>query len=89
MWEFFRKKMIWAESSGNPIFGQRFGPQGAENEAKNTKMYSGQETHPMSVNARYEMTWDNSYFKKFRKPHFRPNIWWPEGQKWGQEHENE
>ena len=34
-------------------------------------MYRGQETHPIKVNARYEMNWANSFFKKFRKPHFR------------------
>ena len=43
-------------------------------------MYRGQETHPIRINARYEMNWANSYFKKFRKPDFRPNIWPPEGQ---------
>ena len=53
-----------------------------ENEARNTKMYRGQETHPIRINARYEMNWANSFFKNFRKPHFRPNIWPPEGRKW-------
>ena len=43
-------------------------------------MYRGQETHPIRINARYEMNWANSFFKKFRKPNFRPNIWPPEGQ---------
>ena len=28
----------------------------------------GQETHPIRVNARYEMNWANIFFKKFRKP---------------------
>ena len=39
----------------NPIFGQIFGHQTAENEASNTKIDRGQETHPIRVNARYEM----------------------------------
>ena len=34
----------------------------------------GQETYPIRVNAWYEMNWANSFFKKFQKPHFRPNI---------------
>ena len=50
--------------SGNPIFSQIFGHQTAENEARNTKMYRGQETHPISVNAKYEMNWANSFFSK-------------------------
>ena len=66
-------------NSGNPIFSQIFGHQRVENEARNTKMYRGQETHPIRINARYEMNWANSFFKKFRKP----NIWPPEGRKWG------
>ena len=80
--------IVFSKCSGNPIFGQIFGHQRAENEARNTKMYRGQETHPISVNARYEMNWANNFFKKFRKPHFRPNIWPPEGRKWGQEHKS-
>ena len=88
---------LFTKSSGNTIFGQIFGHQRAKNEARNTKMhkgqethplrinarYRGQETHPIRINARYEINWDNSFFKKFRKPHFRPNIWPPEGRKWG------
>ena len=54
--------------SRNPIFSQIFGHQRAENEARNTKMYRGQETHPIRINARYEMNWANSFFNKFRKP---------------------
>ena len=45
-----------------------------ENKARNTKMYRGQETHPIRVNARYEMNWANSFLKKFRKPHFFGQI---------------
>ena len=82
-----RYEMNWAnsfsKSSGNPIFGQIFGHQRAKNEARNMKMYRGEETHPIRVNAWYEMNWANSFFKKFQKPNFRPNIWPPEGQKWG------
>ena len=59
------------KSSGNPIYGQIFGHQRAENEAWNTKMFRGQETPPIRVNARYEMNWANSFFKKLQKPHFR------------------
>ena len=73
----------FSKISGNPIFGQIFGHQRAENEARNKKTYGGHATHSIRVNARYEMNWANSYFKKFRKPHFQPNIWPPEGQKWG------
>ena len=78
-----RYEMNWAsiffsKSSGNPIFGQIIGHQRAENEARNMKMYRGQETHPMMINARYEMNWANSFVKTFRNPHFRPNIWPPE-----------
>ena len=75
--------IVFSKSSGNPIFGQIFGHQRAENEVMNKKMYRGQETHPMRINATYEMNWANSFFKKFQKPHFRPNIWPPEGRKWG------
>ena len=31
-------------------------------------MNRDQETHPIRVNARYEMYWANSFFKKFQKP---------------------
>ena len=72
-------------SNGNFYFavGEIFGHQRVENEARNTKMYRGQETHPISINARYEMNWANIFCKKLRKPHFRPNILligkkWPE-----------
>ena len=73
--------IVFSKSSANPIFSQIFGHQRAENEARNMKMYRGQETHPIRVNARYEMNWANSFFKTFWKPHFRANIWPPEGQK--------
>ena len=63
---------------GNPIFSQISGHQRDENEARNTKMYQGQETHPIRINARYEMNWANNFFKNFQKPHFWPNICPPE-----------
>ena len=55
---------FFSESSRNPIFGQIFGHQRAKNEARNTKMYKGQETHLIRVNAKYEMNWANSFFQK-------------------------
>ena len=60
--------IVFSKSSGNPIFGQIFGHQRAKNEPRNTEMYRGQETHPIRVNARYEMNWANSFSKKFPKP---------------------
>ena len=60
--------IVFSKNSGKPIFGQIFGHQRAKNGARNTKMNGGQETHPIRVNARYEMNWVNSFFKKFRKP---------------------
>ena len=59
---------VFSKNSENPIFDHIFGHQRAENEARNTKMYRGQVTHPIRVNARYEMIWANGFFKKFRKP---------------------
>ena len=56
--------IFFSKSSGNPIFCQIFGNQRAENEARNTKMYRGQETHPIRVNARYKMNWTNFFFQK-------------------------
>ena len=54
-----RNEVNWAnsfsKSSGNPIFGQIFGHQRVKNEARNTKMNRGHETHPIWVNARHEM----------------------------------
>ena len=78
-----RYEMNWAnsffsKSSGNPIFSQIFGHQRAKNEARNKKMNRVQETHPIRLNARYEMNWADTSFNKFRKPHFLPNIWPPE-----------
>ena len=55
--------IVFSKSSWNPIFDQIFGHQRAENEARNTKMYRGQETQPIRVNARYEMNWANGFFK--------------------------
>ena len=60
--------IVFSKSARNPIFGQIFDHQRAKNEARNTKMNGGQETHPIRVNARYEMNWAHSFFKKFRKP---------------------
>ena len=54
--------IVFSKSSRNPIFGQIFGHQRAENEARNTKMYRGQETHTIRVNTRYEMNWANSIY---------------------------
>ena len=65
--------IVFSTSSGNPIFGQIFGHQRGENEARNTKMYRGQETRPIRINAKYEMNWANSFFKKFRKPCLQTN----------------
>ena len=59
---------FFSKSSRNPIFGQIFGHHRAENEARNTKIYRGQETPPIRVKAWYEMNWANSFFKKFQKP---------------------
>ena len=53
-----------SKSSGNPIFGQIFGHQRAKNEARSTKIYRGQENHPIRVNAMYEINWANSFFSK-------------------------
>ena len=50
--------------TGNRIFGQILAHQRVENEARNTKMNSGQGIHPISVNARDEMNWANSFFSK-------------------------
>ena len=57
---------VVSNSSGNPIFGEIFGHQRTENEAGYTKMYRGQETHPIMVNARYEMNYANSFSKSSR-----------------------
>ena len=61
-WFFFK---FW-----KPIFGQIFGYQRTKNEARNTKMYRGQETHPIRINARYEMNWANCFFKSSGNPIF-------------------
>ena len=66
-----------------PVHIQIFGHQRAQNDARNTKMNSRQETHPIRVISRYEMNWADNFIKKFQKSQFRPNIWSPEGQKWG------
>ena len=60
-------RAAWSQlkSSGNPFSAKYLA---TENYARNTKMYRGQETHPTRVNARYEMNWANSFFKKYRKP---------------------
>ena len=56
--------IVFSKISGNPICGQIFGHQRAKNEARNTKINWGQETHPIRVNARCEMNWANSFFQK-------------------------
>ena len=38
-------------------------------------MYRGQVTNPIRVNARYEMNWADSFFKKFRKPFLETDGW--------------
>ena len=54
----------------NPIFGQIFGHQRAENEARNTKIYRGQENHLIGANAKYEKNWANSLKKSSGNPIF-------------------
>ena len=54
----------FSKSYRNPIFGQMFGHQRAEIDARNTKMNRGQVTHPIWTNFRYEMNWANSFFPK-------------------------
>ena len=51
----------------NPLFRQIFGSQRAKIEGRNMKMYRVQDTHPMMVNARYEMIRANSFCKKLWK----------------------
>ena len=46
---------IYPRSDHYPIFDQIFGHQRAKIEARYTKMNRGQKTHPIRVNARYEM----------------------------------
>ena len=53
---------FFSKSSGNPIFDQIFGHQRAENKARNTKMYRGQETHPIKINSGYEINWAHIFF---------------------------
>ena len=69
-----QETLNWAnsffKSFRNPIFSQIFGHQRAENEARNRKMYRGQETHPIRVNAMYEMNWANSFSKSSGNPIF-------------------
>ena len=55
---------FFSKSPGNPIFGQISDHQRAKNDARKTKMYRGQETHPIRVNARNEVNWANSFFEK-------------------------
>ena len=62
--------IVFLKNPGNPIFGQIFGHQRAENEARNTKMYRGQETYPIRINARYDMDWANSFFQKIPETPF-------------------
>ena len=55
--------IVFPKSAKKRIFGQIFGRRTGENEARNTKMYRGQESHPIRVNARYEMNWADIVFK--------------------------
>ena len=66
---------IFPKSSVNPIFGLIFDRQRAENEARNTKMYRGHETHPIRINARYEMNWANSFFTNVLETPFSAKYW--------------
>ena len=54
-----RYNMNWTNSfsrnSGNPNFGQIYGHQRAEIDARNTKIRKGQETDHILANTRYEM----------------------------------
>ena len=72
---------FFSKNSGNPIFGQIFGHQTDENEARNTQMFRGQETHPIRINARYEMNWANRFFfQKVPETPFSAKYWatrWP------------
>ena len=63
---------FFSKTSGNPIFDQIFGHQRAENKARNTKMYRGQETHPIKINSGYEINWAHSFFFNSRNPIFGP-----------------
>ena len=54
---------FFSKNSGNPIFGQIFGHHRAENEARNTKTYRGQETPPIRIKAWYEMNWAKFFSK--------------------------
>ena len=62
--------IIFSKNSGNPILDQIFGHQGTENEARNKKLYRGQETHPIRMNAKYEMNWANNFFLKVQETPF-------------------
>ena len=65
-----------SRATGRPYWANNFfqnapeylATRGPKNEARNAKMNRGEEIHPTRVNARYEMNWANSFFKKFRKP---------------------
>ena len=56
--------IVFFKKFRKPYFGPNIWPPEGQNEARNTKMHRGQETHPI----RYEMNWANSFFKKFWKP---------------------
>ena len=61
---------FFSKSSENLIFVLIFGHQKAEKDARNTKMNRGQETHPMTANARHEMYWANIFFHKVPETSF-------------------
>ena len=56
--------LIWFET---PFSAKYLATRGPKVRLGTWKMNRDQETHPMRVNARYEMNWANSFFKKFRK----------------------
>ena len=62
--------IIVSESFRNPIVGQIFGQQRAENGARNTKMNRGKETHPIRLNAWYVKNGTNSFSKNSGNPIF-------------------
>ena len=54
--------ICFSKSSENLIFVHVFGHQKAEIDTRNMKINRGQETHPMTGNARYEMYWSIFFF---------------------------
>ena len=69
------KVCFFSNSSGNPIFGQIFGHQRPKIRLGTLTCIGIKRLTPIRMNARKKWNWGNSFFKNFRKPHFRPNIW--------------